>query len=62
MSAVPTLPSSPRLQIVMVATLQNDPVAVAAREAMRLGVMPALSTVKAEASFDLVSYLRVRST
>ncbi|KAA0153071.1 hypothetical protein FNF31_06534 [Cafeteria roenbergensis] len=45
-------------KVAAVATLQDDPQAVAARDLMRLGKMPSVAQIKAEAKFDLAAYLK----
>ena len=53
---------SPPSQVAAVATLQDDPQAVAARDLMRLGKMPSVAQIKAEAKFDLAAYLKKVTT
>mmetsp|Transcript_26534 Transcript_26534/g.99843 ORF Transcript_26534/g.99843 Transcript_26534/m.99843 type:complete len:614 (-) Transcript_26534:220-2061(-) len=49
-------------KVAAVATLQDDPQAVAARDLMRLGKMPSVAQIKAEAKFDLAAYLKKVTT
>lgn len=55
-------PPGQRSQVAAVATLQDDPQAVAARDLMRLGKMPNVAQIKAEDKFDLAAYLQKVTT
>lgn len=49
-------------QVAAVATLQDDPQAVAARDLMQMGKMPTAEAIKAETKFDLHAELQKVST